>query len=259
MKIGIVGMGYVGKAMCEFFERRYSVVGYDEPLGIGSREKINACDCAVVCVPTPQADDGHCDTSVVESVVGWLETPLIIIKSTVAPGTTDRLVKQRGKPIIFSPEYCGESSYWSPYAFHTSVVETPFFIFGGNPELTRRAVDLYMPIAGPVKRYIQTTAVSAELAKYMENCFFATKISFCYEMAEICRAFGADYNTVRELWLNDPRINPMHTAVFSENSRPFSGKCLPKDLAGLIATAKASGTNPMLLEAVQAMNNEYQR
>lgn len=251
-------MGYVGKTMGEFFERRYDIAYYDEPIGAGSREEINACDCAVVCVPTPMADDGHCDTSIVESVVAWLDSPLIIIKSTVSPGTTDRLVQETGKPIVFSPEYCGESSYWTPYGFHTKVVETPFFTFGGRSDLTSRAVDIYMPIAGPVKRYTQTTALAAELAKYAENCFYATKIAFCYELAAICRAMGSDYNTVRELWLQDPRINPMHTAVFQENKRPFGGKCLPKDLSGLIVAANTFGANTTLLNAVQTINNGHQ-
>ena len=192
-------------------------------------------------------------------MVGWIETPLVIIKSTVSPGTTDLLACTFHKPLIFSPEYCGESSYWSPYQFHQSVVETPFFIFGGPKLLTSRAVDIYMKIGGPTKRYVQTTATEAELAKYMENCFYATKITFCYEMAKICRAFGVDYNEVRELWLNDPRINPMHTAVFSDNDRPFSGKCLPKDLSSLIHDAEMGGVNPGLLRAVQHENQSWER
>ena len=105
MKIAIVGMGYVGKAMDRFFSRCYETVPYDQPLGVGLRRDVNECDCAVVCVPTPQAPDGSCDTSIVEEVVGWIETPLVIIKSTVSPGTTDLLACTFHKPLIFSPEY----------------------------------------------------------------------------------------------------------------------------------------------------------
>jgi UDPglucose 6-dehydrogenase len=254
-KVGIVGYGYVGKAMHGFFYDHYETFIYDEPLKIGAREQINECDLAVVCVPTPMRKDGSCDISIVRDVVNWLATPNILLKSTVPPGTTDFLQQRYGKRIVFSPEYCGESSYWSPYKFHTDVRETPFFIFGGASEATSAMVDFFLPVTGPVKTYRQTTAKAAELAKYMENCFYATKIMFCYEMAEVAKAMAVDFNDVRELWLLDPRINPMHTAVFKENARPFSGKCLPKDLSALIESSIEWGYTPEFLKAVRDSNS----
>lgn len=254
MKIAIVGMGYVGSAMSRLFAKHHSVCTVDVPKGIGSMADANGCALSVVCVPTPMSESGACDTSIVEEVIGQLTTELILLKSTVPPGTTDRLKAQTGKHIVFSPEYCGESSYWTPYKFHTDVIETPFFTFGGSPEDTSRCVDIFTPVCGPTKFYRQTSALAAEVAKYMENTFYATKIAFCYEMAEICKAVGADYNEVRELWLQDPRINPMHTLVFPGNNFPFSGKCLPKDLSGLIASAQGSGYEPCLLKEVRSSN-----
>lgn len=267
--VGIVGYGYVGKAMYKFFEKHYRTLGYD-PMYMGreaeclvDQNELNKCDVGVVCVPTPMSDSGRCTTDIVEEVVDWLETPLIIIKSTVEPGTTDRLKQKTGKRIVFAPEYCGESSYWSPYPWDREVKETPFFTFGGDPKDTSEAVDLYFPITGPVKTYRQTTAKAAELAKYMENSFYATKITFCYEMACICQRAGVDYNEVRELWLLDPRINPMHTAVFARNDNPFSGKCLPKDLTALATWAKEElGYEPELLWEVLESNKrigQYRR
>jgi nucleotide sugar dehydrogenase len=260
-KIGIVGYGYVGKAMHRFFENHYEVRIYDplltrerSPLA-STQAAVNECETAVVCVPTPSGTDGRCDTTAVEATIGWLETPHILLKSTVPVGTTDRLREATGKSIVFSPEYCGESSYWSPYAFHTEVKETPFFTFGGPPEETSKMVALYLPVTGPVKVYRQTTAKAAEMAKYMANTFFATKITFFYELAGICHALGIDYHEVRELFLLDPRINPMHTGVFEANFRPFSGKCLPKDLSALIACAEQAGYEPELLSEVRRSND----
>lgn len=261
--VGIVGYGYVGKAMYKFFEKHYTTRAYDPmymgkdadcPPGFVEQVYLNQCDVGVVCVPTLMSDSGRCTTDIVEEVVGWLETPLIIIKSTVEPGTTDRLKAKTGKRIIFAPEYCGESSYWSPYLWDREVKETPFFIFGGDPKDTSEAVDLYFPITGPVKTYRQTTAKSAEMAKYMENSFYATKITFAYEMACICKAAGLDYNEVRELWLLDPRINPMHTAVFAQNDNPFGGRCLPKDITALASWAESIGYRPELLWEVLESN-----
>jgi UDPglucose 6-dehydrogenase len=269
-KIAIIGHGYVGRAMAAFFQEHYHLVVYDpccQELPVrrngdrhcqvtrSNRRLVNECDVALVCVPTPSRQDGGCDTSTVEEVVGWLKTPLIIIKSTVEPGTTDRLRTQTGKRLVFAPEYCGESSYWTPYAFHTSVVATPFFIFGGDAKDTSRCADLYLPVAGPTKVYRQTTALAAELAKYMENCFYATKIMFSYEMANLVAKAGADWNEVRDLWLLDPRLNPMHTAVFQDNDQPIGGKCLPKDLRALLRFGKKIGYTPGLLQTVLVLND----
>ena len=257
--IAYCGYGYVGRAMSAFFVRHYEGLIYDPCCGLTycSMEEINKkCDVAIVCVPTPVAEDGSCDTSIVEEVCSQLEASLIIIKSTVSPGTTDRIKEETGKDqIVFSPEYCGESSYWTPYAFHTDVKETPFFIFGGDEKYTSQCVDLYMPVVGPTKKYIQTSAKAAEMAKYMENCFYFSKIIFCYEMANICEASDVDFNEVRELWLNDPRINPMHTSVFAANEKPVSGKCLPKDLSALIKHSQEHGYFPAFLEEVETSNS----
>lgn len=269
-KIGIVGYGYVGKAMFDFFNSHYNVLVYDINPPVRSRyggtdkveyydfvatkEQINECDVVLVCLPTPSLENGRCDTSIVEEAVDWIESPLIIIKSTVEPETTDRLRKKTGKRIVFSPEYCGESSYWTPYKFHTDVKETPFFIFGGDKKDTSECVSLYLPVTGPTKTYRQCSALEAEMAKYIENTFYATKIAYCYDMATLCEQVGADWNEVRELWLLDPRLNPMHTAVFPENNLPFSGKCLPKDTKALTSYGEAKGYKPELLSEVLRVN-----
>jgi len=253
-KIGIVGYGYVGRAMHHFFRDHYEVALHDPNVSVEtSLDDVNECDIAFVCVPTPMGRDRSCDTSIVEEVIESLETDLIVIKSTVAVGTTDKLKEKYSKRIVFSPEYCGESSYWSPYSFHTKIVDTPFFTFGGDPEDTSECIDYYLPVAGPTKTYHQTTSQAAEMAKYMENAFYAAKIAFCNEMYSICESVGVDWNAVREAWLLDPRINPMHTAVF-KNKRGYKGKCLPKDINELIALAESVGVVPHLLEGVEKSN-----
>lgn len=263
MKIGIVGYGYVGQAMYRFFKDHYDMVIYDpfyepkedEYLPIMNRKDLFQCDVALVCVPTPmKKGTNFCDVSLVEESVGWIESPLILIKSTVEVGTTERLKRETGKRICFSPEYCGESKYWSPYAFDTDVKETPFFIFGGDKRDTSELVNLYMRVTGPTKIYRQTDAATAEMVKYVENTFYATKIAFCYELAEICKKANIDYNEMRDLWLLDPRLNSMHTAVFKENVNPFGGKCLPKDLMGLIGFAEKMGYDAKLLKEVTKSN-----
>lgn len=254
--IGIVGGGYVGRAIQKLFEDHYRVYTYDianSPEYL--KDVAYTSDVVFVCVPTPMREDGTCDTSIVESVVAEADAPLIIIKSTVTPGTTERLQAKYGKHIVFAPEYCGESTYWSPYKWDREIKEMPFFIFGGAPGDTSKAVDLYLPVVGPTKIFRQTTAKVAEMVKYAVNCFYAAKITFCYELNQICQRAGVDYNQMRDLWLLDPRINPMHTAVFAGNDAPFGGKCFPKDLNGLVAWAETElNYSPELLNEVLSSN-----
>ena len=254
IKVGIIGYGYVGKAMSKFFEGYYDTFIYDPPLNQpATKDQINQCDISFVCVPTPRDEDGSCDTSIVEDTLGWLSTDITVIKSTVAVGTTEKLIKKYGEHIIFSPEYIGESSYWTPYKFHTDMKETPFYIFGGNKEVCSKVVDIFLPVTGPCKKYSITDSTSAEMAKYLENSFYATKVAFCNEAYDICDALDVDWNTVRELWLLDPRLNEMHTAVF-KHSRGFGGKCLPKDTNALVKIAEDAGKDPELLKGVLKSN-----
>jgi len=276
--IAIIGYGYVGKAMADFFKSHYNVIVYDpiltnngkqrdvvktiQSLGLQhsiDKQLINNCRLAVVCVPTPRGANGECDLSAINFTMEWLDSPLILLKSTVEIGTTAILSQMYNKRIVFSPEYIGESSYFTPapYDFHESVSKTPWFTFGGEKEDTTQMVDMFLPITGPVKEYVQCTASEAEMAKYMENTFYASKIMFMYEMDRICDSMGIDFNTVRELWLKDNRINPMHTAVFRNKSEDycFGGKCLPKDISALIESSKKFGYTPSLLEEVRDSNN----
>lgn len=133
MNIAIIGQGYVGKAFKELVEQHYAIVTYDTAFNkLYPEKEINECELAVVCVPTPMDENGACDTSIVEAAISRLDNPYILVKSTVAPGTIDRLRQETGKSICFSPEYIGESTYYNPV--HTSMKNTPFLIIGGPEE-----------------------------------------------------------------------------------------------------------------------------
>ncbi len=260
-KVAIIGYGYVGKAMKSFFKDHFEVLIYD-PLVIGNtKEEINTCGLAIVCVPTPMAGNYDVDLSIIKETIAWLETPLILIKSAVPPGTVDALVKETGKNICVSPEYIGEGKYvvqwWKDkgYPHPTDMKYHDFQIFGGDRETTKGVIEFYKKVVGPEVKYIQTDAKTAELCKYMENCWGATKVTFCNEFAKIAEAFGVDYNELRELWLLDGRVERMHTVVFEDN-RGFAGKCWPKDVNGMVKQAEAAGYIPKLLKAVLEVNKD---
>ena len=253
-KIAIIGMGYVGKAFSKFVGDRYPVVGYDiadeTPY---PKESIDNCDLAVVCVPTPQTADGKCDTSILEEVIKKIETPLIMIKSTVAPGTTDKLRCTTGKHIVVSPEYIGESKYHNPV--YKTMIDTPFHIVGGDSKDVRVVFEILETIAGPHCVYYSCTAIEAELIKYMENCFLAMKVAFVNQFYDIAAVYGADWYKVREGWLLDERIGRSFSLVFA-NDRGFGGKCLPKDISAIIKATETVGYNASILRAVMEYNKK---
>jgi len=272
--VAVIGFGYVGKAVANFFANKYMVHIYD-PFITGDipelknpnikreteKEAINsACEFAVISVPTPQGQDGSVDLSHIEEVLSWLSVPLIMIKSTVPPGTVKKLKEKTGKRIVFSPEYIGEGNYfipfWKGYPDPTDMRKHEFMIVGGDRKDTSPALEYFKLIYGAEVKFVQTDSTTAELCKYMENSFLATKVTFCNEFFEIANAFGVDYDELREMWLLDGRIGRSHTAVFKDK-RGFSGKCLPKDVSGIVKASEKAGHNPEFLKSALKVNEEF--
>lgn len=270
-RIGVVGFGYVGQAFARMFYKqvgRYQIEVLDPFIDeikdktltnvilVDSYDDINTCEMVLVSVPTPSDDMGGCDTSIVEDVISKINGPVIMIKSTIKPGTTDKLkAKYPDKKIIFSPEYVGEGRYYvtARMDFQTDMIKTPFLIVGGDDADCNAVLDLLIPVLGPEKEYFKCTPIEAEIIKYMENTYFATKITFAQEMYNIVRAHGADWYRVWHGWSLDPRVDIMHTAVFPKE-RGFSGKCLPKDVNALVKSSIEHGYTPDLLIEVLKTN-----
>lgn len=250
MKIAIVGAGAVGSAMAQMFRE---VVLYDEPKGIGSRSEVNAADIAFVCVPTPALPDGSCDTSIVEEVVGWIDGPIIVIRSTVSVGTTRRLAERHRKRILFQPEYGPAETPDHPF---NDLRNIRWIILGGDRKTAKTVARAWKDVYSSDIVIQFTTPETAELAKYMENAFLAMKVTFCNEFYELAERFGVDYDELREAWLLDPRIGKTHTFVFPDK-RGFGGRCLPKDVEAIARSAEAAGYAPDFLRAILAANARF--
>jgi len=254
MKIGIIGYGFLGQAMRNIFIDHHQVVIHDPPRGWGLRPV--GADLEIICVPTPSGPNGECNTSIVRKVIMNSSAPLILIKSTVAPCTTDQLAADfPDKRIVFSPEYMGESKYHVPNEFlhPTDARQHGFMILGGKPKDCSDVIDIFLPILGPTCRFRTMSALDAEIVKYAENSFFAMKVTFANELRRIADAFGANYHSIREGWLDDPRVGPMHSAAFKQEPG-FGGKCLPKDISALAYACREAGYQSTLLEAVIEAN-----
>jgi len=255
-RICIIGNGYVGKSMVKLFEERYIV--HVKEINDDYRF-VNECDLAVVCVPTSMREDGSCNTSIVEEVIKHSNAPLYLIKSTIPPGTTELISKLYNKSIVFSPEYIGEGSYpvpfWNGIPHPTESKLHEFQIFGGYKEDVKQVMDFFIPIIGPYCKYIQTNSTTAELVKYMENSFLATKVVFCHEFARLAELYGCDYNELRELFLLDGRCERGSTAIFN-GKLGYDGKCLPKDIEAIYSSAKENGFESKILKKVMETNKE---
>lgn len=261
MKIAIIGYGYVGKAFAKLVRDHHEVLIYDPQYESVSKEEINQCDLGVICVPTPMDKTKEfpypCDTSLVEETVSWLETPVILIKSTVAIGTTKKLKERFGKRICMSPEYVGESRYYLPEDIDYKDMKKPqWVILGGEQDDVNYILDILVPILGPMKDYYTCSETEAEIIKYMENTGFALTNNFVQMMYDICKSTGVDWYKVWQGWGLDRRVNKIHTAVYP-NNRGFGGKCFPKDVNALARYAKDNGHDARLLMTMLETNKEY--
>lgn len=253
MKVAIIGYGHVGKAMHNLFK---DALIYDvkqmEGIKLASKQEINDCDAAFICVPTPMnEEDGSCITSMVEEVINWCTCPILIIRSTIPVGFTRSMVAKYHKQIVFQPEYYGETVA-HPLA---DLTKRDWISLGGEQSSIDLAIEVYQRVINSAVKIYQTDSDTAEMAKYMENAFIGTKVTFCNEMYDICKHLNVDYNKVREIWLADPRMGDYFTFVYPTN-RGWGGSCLPKDISSIIHQSEQNNYHPTLLKEVVATNKK---
>ena len=256
MKIGIIGQGYVGTALKVGFKDYYNVETYDKyDLSKSTKSSIKRVveftDVIFVCVPTPMEKDGTCHTGIVEEVVSGINEcgngQVIVIKSTIPPGTTDRLHrKYKNIDVIFNPEFLTEANFIDDFKNQNRI------ILGGDRKGTSKVRQLYSRLF-PQATIVKTGAKHAEMVKYFTNCFLATKVSFANEMKHICDSIDLDYDKVVEYATYDERLGKSHWSVPGpDGDLGFGGHCLPKDLSAMVNGFDTLG----LLEAVEQVNDQ---
>lgn len=250
VRIGIIGDGVVGGALRAWFEHTGTPArAYDPPKGLDDRSAIDEADVVFICVPTPYAPRaGFDDRYLMEAVRGMSGAKLVAIKSTVPPGTTERL--QREFPahrFLFNPEFLREASAIED-------MMRPDRQIVGCTERSRDDADALMALLPPAPVMRVCHAREAEMAKYVANSFLAVKLSFSNEVFDLCERTAIDYDVVRDIVAADPRIGASHTDVFDGGFRGYGGKCLPKDSKALIDLAESAGTEMFVLRAADAVN-----
>ena len=296
MKIGVVGLGFVGLSLSSVLaSKNISTIGIDsdkekcktilngkppffEPElektlkeGLGKKFLISDdfsllldCELIFVTVGTPQRNDGSIELSIIKNAIKKISYILnkskkaqtVIIKSTVVPGTMKNVVlpilekgskKRAGKDfgLISNPEFLQESS---------AIKNTKFphlIILGGYQTLFMKKFEKFLIKLHPNTEIIVTNHQTAEMIKYANNSFLATKISFINQLSNICQRIPeVNIDEIAKVIGLDPRIGQL----FLNAGPGYGGSCLPKDMKALINFSNKVGVKPTLLDAVEEIN-----
>ena len=233
LKIGIVGHGFVGKAVEFGFKNNNNDIRIIDP-------KLNTFvddlhifqpDLTFVCVPTPMQSDGSIDSTIIESVMRVLNavTGLVVIKSTITPDLADELCAP--SHVVYNPEFLTERNAADDF------VNPSMHVFGGHSSECKLLEKYYKDHSNcnPAPAY-HMSAVEASFVKYGINSFLATKVLWFNQYKDLIETHGGKYNVINNAIGSDPRIGPSHTKVPGPDGRKgYGGACFPKDTAALYA------------------------
>jgi len=262
-KIGIVGKGFVGSAVQNGFSPNtgcdVEVLVYDkDPLRSlhTLEETVDESDFVFISVPTPANTDGKINLTILNEAINDINEvstnreTIFLVRSTVVPGTTSNIQQTFSKlRIVFNPEFLTERSANFDFINQTR------FILGGDKENTSKVADLFRWRFGKSISILETNYETAELIKYMNNTFFATKISFLNDMKLLSDKCGAVWEDAVEGFVRDGRIGHSHLNVPGHDGRyGFGGSCFPKDIQALIKYGDEIGVDMGVLKAVWETN-----
>lgn len=266
LKVGIVGNGFVGSAILHgFILHVEDILIYDKNPKRSTHnleEVVANCQIIFVCVPTPMFESGECDLSIVENLIQEIakcekrvNNQVIVVKSTVVPGTIESLSeKYKEMKFVFNPEFLTERKS------RLDFINTSRIVLGSDSESAVRIVENLYRTRFPYTKIIKTDFGTAQLIKYMANCFFATKVSFMNEMHQICKAVDGDWDKALEGFITDGRIGNSHVDVPGHDGDfGFGGKCFPKDLNAMIKKAEQLGVSPVVMKGAWEKNKEVRK
>lgn len=264
-KIGIIGYGIVGQAIAYGFSQgefknKYRILYFDKYKKSTPLVKVvKSSDFIFICLPTPTKDDeSGIDLSIINEMIAKIipltnnTDKIVIIKSTIIPGTTTELEKKYPQThFCFNPEFLTEANYLEDFVTADRTV-----IGASNDLISRKVVALYKQRFPHTKIFL-TDSTSAEMVKYMANTYLAMKVIFANQIFDLCQNLNIKYEEIKEMVVADQRIVDTHLNVTSE--RGFGQKCFPKDIVALIGLAKKRKVNLELLETVWKINKKIRK
>ena len=255
MRIGIIGIGVVGSALRDgFLKLGHKVVVHDTKLRTNI-ETVLGTQVVYLCLPTPSLEDGSCNTTIVKSVVAQLAAleyqGIVVIKSTVSPGTTKSFQQQYPQiEIACVPEFLRERVALPDFIENQSVC-----IIGTD------SLDTYEIIKSShgslPKKFRRVEPIEAELTKYFCNVYNAMHITFANNFYEVCQKLEADYDQIKGSVVLHAHIHDKYLDC-NENLRGFGGNCLPKDTRALVHIVKHLGMDVRLFESILEDNAKYE-
>ena len=264
-RIGIVGNGFVGNAIATGlieFVREIKIYDIDPRKATHILPTVvNDTDVVFVSVPTPMKNalGGEIDLSILEGTLNEINkcsngNSIIVVKSTVVPGTMEKFQDKFPRlRLVFNPEFLTER-----FA-RLDFINAARVVLGGEKRNVRVVKKMLEP-RFPGAKFIETDFCTAQLIKYMANCFFSVKLSFMNEMYQISNAAGADWETAIAGFISDGRIGNSHITIPGhDGSLGFGGKCFPKDLNALLYRAEELGVKPTMLKAAWSKNLEVRQ
>ena len=227
-KVGIIGCGVIGGALKKWLEDHTDHQVFVSDPYKGYNDDLSGCDVFFIQIHVPTEADGSQNLNTFREIISKLPDKPIFIRTTILPGTSDKLSKELNRHVYFMPEFLTE---------RTSVDDfrTQPMVFTAVPELLK---EIFVG-----KSYIEMTSLEAEISKYTHNVFGALKVTYFNAIYDYCQKLGADFSKVREGCLLSGYINEMHTRVPGPDGKfGYGGKCFPKD-----ADAFTEATKPYAL------------
>jgi UDPglucose 6-dehydrogenase len=286
--IAVIGQGFVGGSLTTVFsEKGFTVYTYDitgkqvaggvHPVikanvrfpALSIHEFVNACEVYpdfsgvyFVCLPTPMKEDGSADLSILDDTLDKLSKSsgqrIAVVKSTIPPGTTENWNKKyegTGLSVVFNPEFLTEANALNDMRNQNRIVL-------GGPRPWINNVKQVFQTAFPEVPLIKTSSTTAEMVKYVTNCFLTVKVAFANEMFQICgnlfkNGMDIDYDKVIEYAKYDERLGNSHWSVPGPDGHfGFGGSCFVKDLNALSHLANTINVQTPVMDGAWKKNLE---
>jgi len=254
MKLGIIGLGVVGKANKVGFEQLgHNVFVHDTKFDT-SINIVKDTECTFICVPTPSKPNGDCNTDIVKSVIRELDSidynGIIAIRSSTVPGFTQSMLDTyTNRQICFVPEFIRERC-----AEHDFINEHEMLAVGTKDNYVYETVVKahgHYPV-----HTVQLNPNEAEILKYYLNLYAATRVTFANVFYEICQKLDSDYTRVKDAYILTGRAGDMYLDVSSE-LRGYGGMCLPKDTRAIINLIEKLELDLDFFTTLNSDNNKF--
>ncbi len=264
MNIGIIGHGTVGSAISHGFKvKTKATLRIHDIISSRSTHSLSqVCknsDFIFIAVPTPENTNGSINLKFVDDIFNKIshetikENSIIILKSTVTPGTT-RLLKRKHQKlnILFNPEFLTARNAKKEFLNPSEII---IGAKNSDDPAIEKALEMYKTLITKNVFILKTSFETAEFIKYMRNCLFATKISFINEMHDLSQHCHLNWDHILQGFTSDFRINAYGTQVPGHDGHyGFGGACLPKDIKAMIRFSESIGKDPVLLKSVWNRN-----